>query len=226
MSKLKNVVITGASKGIGRALAELLLSENYRVIGTSRSGIIKDIDHPNFIPLQLEISDPDSIVMAHKQISEHIDSIDILINNAGIGPDLGYEFPDPITFQETFKVNVEGVVFFTEPLLDLVNKNGIIMNISSKMGSIESLQSAGSIAYRMSKSAVNMYSKTLALRLQGGPKVAVIHPGWVKTTIMHSNLELAPLTPKDSAERIYKFMISDFNSGDYYDAEADRLLPW
>ena len=226
MSKLNNVVITGASKGIGRALAELFLKENFNVIGTCRSGVITGIDHPNFTPLQLEISDPQSIAIAHKKISESIDTIDILINNAGIGPDLGYESPDPMTFQETFKVNVEGVVFFTEPLLDHISKNGIILNISSKMGSVECLQSAGSIAYRMSKSALNMYSKTLAIRLQGSSRVAAIHPGWVKTTIMHSNIELAPLTPEDSAKSIYEFAMSDFSTGSYYDAEADHLLHW
>lgn len=222
----KTVVITGASKGIGKALAERLLLEDYKVIGTSRSGQIESINHPNFTPIQLDISNAVSIATAQKAISETVDGFDILINNAGIGPDLGYEVPDPKTFQETFKVNVEGVVFFTEPLLELMNPNGKILNISSKMGSVEYLRSAGSIAYRMSKSALNMYSKTLALRLQGLTKVAAIHPGWVKTTIMHSNLELAPLTPKDSAESIYQFLISDFETGSYYDAEDHKLLPW
>ncbi len=222
----QTVVITGASKGIGKALAERLLLDGFNVLGTSRSGIIEAIDHPNFTPIQLDISNADSIATAQKSISEAVDGFDILINNAGIGPDLGYEVPDPSTFQETFKVNVEGVVFFTEPLIELMNPNGKILNISSKMGSVECLKSAGSIAYRMSKSALNMYTKTLAIRLQGSTKVAAIHPGWVKTTIMHSNLELAPLTPKDSAESIYQFLISDFDTGSYYDAEDHKLLPW
>ncbi|MBO6606498.1 SDR family NAD(P)-dependent oxidoreductase [Psychroserpens sp.] len=226
MSKQKTVVITGASKGIGKALAERLLSEGYKVFGTSRSEHIEAINHPNFTAIQLDISSAISISTAQKTIAEMIDGVDILINNAGIGPDLGYEVPDPETFQETFKVNVEGVVFFTEPLLELMNSDGKILNISSKMGSVEYLRSAGSIAYRMSKSALNMYTKTLALRLQGVSKVAAIHPGWVKTTIMLSNIELAPLTPEDSAERIYKFLISEFETGSYYDAEDNTLLPW
>lgn len=222
----KTALITGASKGIGKALADRLLLDDYKVLGTSRSGQIETITHPNFTPIQLDISKPVSISVAHKAILEAIDGIDILINNAGIGPDLGYEVPDPETFRETFKVNTEGVVFFTEPLLKLMNTNSKIFNMSSKMGSVECLSSAGSIAYRMSKSALNMYTKTLAIRLKGSTRVAAIHPGWVKTTIMHSNLELAPLTPKDAAESIYQFLISDFETGSYYDAEDDTLLPW
>lgn len=222
----KTVLITGASKGIGKALAEQFLDNNYNVIGTSRSGVIEAITHANFHPISLDISDQKSIVAAHKTIQQQFNSIDILINNAGIGPDLGFEKPERNSFKTTFEVNVEGVVFFTEPLIGMISSDGMIVNISSKMGSVESLVSTGSIAYRMSKSALNMYSKELSNRLKGNPRVAVIHPGWVKTTIMMSNLEHAPLTPKESASSIYDFLTGDFKTGSYYDAEDKCLLPW
>lgn len=221
----KTVLITGASKGIGRALAEKMLSEDYKIIGTSRSGQI-DIDHENFKALSLDVSNASSIEKAHQAIFKTIKQIDILINNAGVGPDLGNTIPDKKSYDLTFEVNLKGLVFFTEPLIELVKKKGKIINVSSKLGSLDHCQTSTSIAYRMSKSALNMYTKVLSNRLSNTIKVASIHPGWVQTTIQKSNLINAPLTPEESAERIYRFITSEFRSGIYWDCEDDIELSW
>ncbi|MGB1242290.1 MAG: SDR family NAD(P)-dependent oxidoreductase [Chitinophagales bacterium] len=221
----KIALVTGASKGIGKALAEKLLAHGFFVIGTCRNGDIEDLKSENVVVIPLDLSNSESIKAAHQTLFERFEGIDILINNAGIGPDLGKNKPDEISFQQTFDVNVKGQVFFTEALIDFINPEGSILNISSKMGSVNCCNRTGSIAYSMSKSALNMYSKLLANRMKKGIRVANIHPGWVQTTINDYNVH-APLTPHDSAERIYSFMVSDFENGAYWDAEAGVELPW
>jgi len=221
----KTALITGASKGIGKALAEKMLDEGYHVIGTSRSGNI-DIDHSNLFALKLDVSNTSSIEYAHNQILSRYKQVDILIYNAGIGPDLHLDRPDTNAFDQTFEVNVKGVVFFTEALIKLVPKDGKIITISSKMGSIEGCENFNAVAYRMSKSALNMYTKILTNRLKGKIKVACLHPGWVQTSIIESNLKNATLTPEESAKRIYRHITSPFKTGTYWDCEANVELPW
>jgi len=222
----KVVLITGASKGIGKALAEKMLNKNYFVIGTSRNGKIKDFEHKDFYSLKLDLSNTSSIENAHKEIFSKFKHIDILINNAGIGPDLNTYIPEKESFNRTFEVNVSGTVFFTEPLIELINQNGIILNVSSKMGSLDVCELNDSVAYRMSKSALNMYTKILKNRLKDKIKVASIHPGWVKTTIIESNLENGRLTPEQSADNIFDFLTNNFNSGTFWNSENGTELLW
>lgn len=222
----KTALITGASKGIGKALAKKMLNEGFIVIGTSRSGKINDIEGKDFHSIKLDLSNPGSIENAHKEILKKFKGIDILINNAGIGPDLYTYYPERKSFNLTFDINVNGTVFFTEPLIESINENGAILNISSKMGSLNVCELTDSVAYRMSKSALNMYTKILANRLKGKIKVASIHPGWVKTTIIESNITNGRLTPKESAENIFNFIKMDYESGTFWNSENGSNLSW
>lgn len=222
----KVVLITGASKGIGKSLAKKMLAESFYVIGTSRDGIIKGFEDQDFYPLQLDLSDMLSIKNAHKKIFDQFKKIDVLINNAGIGLDLDTFFPEEESFNKTFQVNVNGTVFFTEPLIELIPQDGIILNISSKMGSLAICERTDSVAYRMSKSALNMYTKILTNRLKEKIKVAAIHPGWVKTTIAEDNIINGRLTPEKSANNIFTFLSTDFKNGVFWDAESLNELMW
>ncbi|MGV6831182.1 MAG: SDR family NAD(P)-dependent oxidoreductase [bacterium] len=218
-------IVTGASKGIGLALANKLLEQNYYVIGTSTSGNNEVISNNNFELLQLNLGDTDSIKAFTSIIASRNIKVDLLINNAGIGPDLGFMLPEEKSYDHTFDINTKGTVFFTEAMLEHLNKGSKIINISSKMGSISNCTRVNSIAYCMSKTALNMYTKLLANRLESINDVATIHPGWVQTTISSSNVN-APLTPEDSANRIVKYLQTQLKNGDYWDAEANTLLSW
>lgn len=222
----RTILITGASKGIGFCLAKKFLDNGFKVFGTSRSGKIEGIENENFETLKLDLSNLKDIETIKNQIHEKELKIDILINNAGIGPDLDFKNPEEITFKQTFDVNVIGTTFFTEVLIESINKGGKIINISSKMGSIELCERIDSVAYRMSKTALNMYTKILSNRLSKKINVASVHPGWVRTTIAKSNITEGKLSPEESANGIFNFAISEFRSGIYWDVETETELVW
>ena len=222
----KIVLITGVSRGIGYALAEKMLNEGFYVIGTSRSRENINLKNENFCLIELDLASPLSIEDAFNTISEKFNHIDILINNAGLGPDLDTLKPERSTFNQTFEVNVSGTVFFTEKIIEIIKHKGILVNISSEMGSLEKCDRIDSVAYRMSKSALNMYTKILSNRLKGKIKVASLHPGWVKTTIAEDNIINGVLTPEESASTIFNFLKKDFKNGIFWDSEDAVELPW
>ena len=224
MNKL--AIVTGASKGIGFALANKLLGKGYTVIGTSRSGNISDISNSNFSALSLDLADSASISSFVELIKNKTEEVGLLINNAGVGYDLDTMSPEEKSYDATFDINVKGTVFLTEGISKLMPSGSKIANISSVMGSISLCGSHDSVAYRMSKSALNMYTKILSDRLAGKIDVASIHPGWVKTTITESCLKHGRLTPGQSAERIVDYIEHQFKNGDYWDAERGVHLEW
>jgi NAD(P)-dependent dehydrogenase (short-subunit alcohol dehydrogenase family) len=222
----KTILITGASKGIGFALSQQFLNNGYSVIGTSRTGVIENLSHPNFTVLELDLSKEATIINFDKLIENRNIKIDYLINNAGIGPDLDTFNPEIESFKQTFDVNVTGTVFFTELLCKHIKVGGKIINISSKMGSIELCEGKDSIAYRMSKTALNMYTKILTNRLLDKQTVATIHPGWVRTTIAKDNIVNGKLSSDESAIKIFNFVTTNFETGIFWDIEAERKTEW
>lgn len=107
----KVILISGASRGIGNTLAKKFLNMGFYVIGTSRTGEIKDIDSPYFEALALDVASLKSIEEFEKKIKAKNRKIDILINNAGVAFDSGHTTPDANSFDATFETNVKGVVF-------------------------------------------------------------------------------------------------------------------
>ncbi len=221
---MNTILITGTSQGIGHALTKLLLMNGYRVIGTSTTGI-DNINENNYKSYSLDLSNSDSIAAFEKNFQSDNIKIDILINNAGIGPDLDFELPEAISFQKTFDVNVNGTTFFTEQMLQHLNVGGKIINISSKMGSIDVCEKSDSVAYRMSKAALNMYTKILSNRLEGKQFVASVHPGWVRTNISKSNIN-GRFSPEESAQKILEFITSDFRTGTFWNVETEAECAW
>lgn len=220
----KIALITGANSGIGNALAEKLIEENYFVIGTSRNGKIENIVSNNLFVVALDLTNQKSIDNANDIIRAKFKGIDVLINNAGIAPDLDKTKPDLESFKATFETNVFGLVNFTETVLDLVNENGKILNISSIMATLNIDAKIDSTAYRMSKSALNMYTKTLSARLMG-KNIAVnsIHPGWVDTKLSTAG---APLTTEFSASGIFRLLEKDMGTGNFWNAELQEKMAW
>lgn len=222
----KTVLITGASKGIGLALAQQFLEKDFTVIGTSRTGVLPNSSTNKLIAQKLNLPEQQSREEVANWLAANEMKIDILINNAGVGPDLGADKPEAESYKQTFEVNTTGTVFFTELILPHIKEGGKVINISSKMGSIESCGTTDSVAYRMSKAALNMYTKILTNRLQGTQKVATIHPGWVRTTISENSSKNAPLSTAQSASGIIDFILRDFKTGTFWNVQTKEEIGW
>lgn len=222
---MKRVFILGASQGIGLGLVKRFLEADYEVVASSRSGRIDAITHANLQVVALDITIPEHLSTLTTTLQQEGQQFDCLINNAGIGPDLNVDYPEQLSFRQTMTVNVEGIIFATEQLLPFLAPVAKVINVSSKMGSVSHCQGTTSVAYRISKAGLNMYSKILSNRLPAQQKVAVIHPGFVRTNISNLN-DHAPLSPYESADRIYTFIQRNFETGTYWDCQEDVALSW
>jgi len=208
----KKALITGAGSGIGLALAKKLLNEGYDVIATSRSGKIEGFEHDNLTVVPLELKDEESVTNLAAQVKD----IDLLINNSGIAPDVFAVVPDKNSFNETIAVNLTGTVFFTEAVLLSLKNSGQIFFISSNMGLPKNAAENGP-AYRISKAGINMYAAVLSQRLsERDIKVTPMHPGWVQTRLGGSS---APFTPEQSADALYHGIMTNFETGKFWNAE-------
>ena len=179
------VLVTGSSRGIGKATYDLLKQNGYDVIGCSRS--LNDID-----------------VSKNEDVAKLPKDIDILINNAGIALYKQIQDTTEQDWDDVFNTNCKGMFLVTNHVLPymLEQKRGIIINIASEWGEIGS---ACEVAYSASKGAVIAYSKALAKELEtSGIKVKYLSPGAVNTDMLKQNPygETAGVDPEDVAGEV------------------------
>ncbi len=225
---MKTVIITGASKGIGLATAKKFLAEGWRVIGTYLNTSI-NIENPNLTAIQYDQSDSKSITKAATQITISSSHIDALINNAGILLDAEDKVADYIKVEKTLAVNVIGVINLTERLLPLFQKDSHIVNMDSGYGAMSvPIDDETSAGYRISKAALNMYTRHLAFRLQSrGIIVSSLAPGWVNTDMgnaIASQTEKPDRTPEQAADEIYRLVTTTKESGQFW--EYSKKIEW
>ncbi|MEC9375128.1 MAG: SDR family oxidoreductase [Pseudomonadota bacterium] len=236
------VLITGASRGIGLAIAKQYTKRGWGVIATCRTPNkaeeLKQLaaTNPNVIIEKLDVTDfneMDSLAGRYKGVP-----IDILINNAGIlGGNDRQKFGtfDYEAFNEVMAVNVIGSIRMTEVFIDNVAQSNLkkIMNISSLVGSVK-LTFGGQNFYRASKAALNMSMATIAkeLRRSDDPLrkqviVGLIHPGVVATDFA-KNVPIPMITPEESATGVIS-VIDGYQdrkqSGDFM-SYTGKELPW
>ncbi len=173
----------------------------------------------------LDVTDAESV--RRFALSLDGNGVDVLINNAGVG---GRETLGEIDYNQMrhmFEVNAFGALRVTEALLPSMRagKRKLVANITSKMGSIADNATGGAYAYRASKSALNMLTKSLAHDLQPeGFQCVVLHPGWVQTDM---GGESAPLTVEESARGLLAVIdgLSPVDSGRFFDYSGAEI-PW
>lgn len=212
-------MITGASRGIGLATVKKFLNSRWHVIGTYNNNLI-EFNAENLTILRLDLSSPESIKSASDKIKKITESIDVLVNNAGVVLDYDDRDLDIDKARKTFEIDVFGLIDFTERMLPLYKKGSHIINIGSEFGAFSSpINSTSHSSYRIAKAAVHMYTRVLTHRLQDREiVVSALDPGWVKTDmgrlgVKNTDEEQPNREPEDAAEDIYQLAVSNPESG-------------
>jgi short-subunit dehydrogenase len=196
----KVVLITGASSGIGKAIALQLLKENCKLILLARridllNEIINQSPNTNnqTLLLKYDVSKKDEVVSAYKILKEKFGDVDIAILNSGVGHTVTVKNYNSLYAEEIFGVNVMGIIYWVEQLIpDFVkNKTGTIVGISSLA---DNRGYSGSGFYCASKAAASIYLEGLRVELKRyGVKVITVKPGFVKTPMTAQNKFKMPL---------------------------------
>jgi short-subunit dehydrogenase len=153
-------------------------------------------------------------------------SIDVLINNAGIVERINLEKLDTDSIRRQFEVNALAPLRLTRALLPNLKAGSKVILMTSRMGSIEDNTSGSSYGYRMSKVALSMAGKSLSIDLKSSHiAVAILHPGLVKTRM--TNFNESGITPEQSVKglitRIDQLNLE--NTGTFWHANGE-ILPW
>lgn len=201
----KFALITGGNRGIGFAIAQGLLAQDYEVIITARSidSATKAAEKlgGKVIPLALDVSDDRSIDAAIEHLTQKINGLDVLINNAGIYPD---QQVDSLTISRellnsAIQTNTFGPIRMVQACLPLLEKSADarIINVSSGMGEIDSLTTTAP-SYSLSKLALNGATIMLSQSLQSkNIAINAMCPGWVRTDMGGT---AAPRSPEQGAD--------------------------
>ena len=232
---MKTTLITGANRGIGLEFSRQYAAEGWRVLACSRnpekSSELNKLaaQYPELIKiLALDVSDHEQIERLGQELSD--ESIDLLINNAGIYPKSdanGFGHTDYAEWMQIFRINTMTPLKMAETFATQLarSKQKAFVAITSKMGSIGDNCGGGSYLYRSSKTAVNMVVKSLAIDLQSaGITSVVIHPGWVKTEMGGPN---ALISTEQSVSGMRKVIgnLTMADSGKFFSYDGQEI-PW
>lgn len=181
----KIALVTGASSGIGKEIADRLHQEGFLVYGTSRSAM----SGGPYPMLPLDLDDESSIERLAQQLLRDHQSIDVLINNAGYDLYGSFEGTSDQELQQQLKVNFLGAVRMTKAVLPLLkhNRQSYIINISSLGGLLALPMNA---AYAASKFALEGFFESVRYELQAyGIKVVSVLPQSVKTQSLNTSIK-------------------------------------
>lgn len=217
-------IVTGANKGIGLALTQALRARGAEVLAACRSTSDALARTGAEVVTGVDVASEDGLTTLVRAVGSR--TIDLYIHNAGIlvwGDALGALDVEGIRRQ--FEVNALGPLRLTDALRQNLVSGSKLALITSRMGSIDDNGSGGRYGYRMSKAALNMAGKSLAMDLRGrGVAVALLHPGMVKTDMVGGG---GQVEPEDAARgllaRIDELTLE--TTGGFWHANGERL-PW
>jgi len=220
-----NIVITGASRGIGFELVKQFLNTGYTVFCLTRNlEPLKAINHSNLKFLSTDLNSQDSMNAAISFIKKDVTHIDFVINNAGSLVNKPYESISYDELQKVYQVNVFAPYYLTQQLLSILGKEkkSHIVNISSMGGFQGSAKFAGLSAYSSSKAAIAGLTECLAEELkEKNISVNCLAIGAVQTEMLEEAFPgyQAPLSPLQMAEYIFDFALKGHQ---YYNG---KILP-
>jgi NAD(P)-dependent dehydrogenase (short-subunit alcohol dehydrogenase family) len=208
---MKNVIITGTSRGIGFELALEFAKKGHHVLAISRKIPDELLGNPNITCLSIDISVEDEMHEIDKFIASTWKSVDVLINNAGCLVNRPFSQLSQSDFERVYKVNVFGVANLIKTCLPYMNKGSHVVSISSMGGIQGSSKFAGLAAYSSSKGALITLSELLAEEYkEQGVAFNVLALGAVNTEMLEEAFPgyEAPISAKEMADYIFNFALT------------------
>ena len=232
---MQNILITGASRGIGLALAQ-------QILATSDDRVFASCRRPDQAAqldelaarygqrariLQLDVDEASSIKAAARAVASEVDALDMLINNAGISGqaesrDFGQLIASAVS--SVISTNAVSALIVTQACRDLLMRAGNprVVMISSGLGSLSNA-GGGAYGYRMSKAAMNMAARVLSQdRAMAGIITVAVAPGWVRTDMGGAS---ASLSPEESASAVMALAngLGAADNGKFYRYDGSEL---
>lgn len=216
---MKNIIITGTSRGIGLALVQQLAAEGHNILALSRqTASIRALQLPNVHCFPFDITQEKDLKVVVEYLQSQWRHVDILIHNAGKLVNKPFEELTEADFLGVYKVNVFGVVQLTQKVLSFMERGAHVVSISSMGGVQGSLKFGGLAAYSSSKGAMITLSELLAEEYkEKGIVFNTLALGAVQTEMLDEAFPLykANINPQQMARYIAYFALngSEFFNG-------------
>jgi NAD(P)-dependent dehydrogenase (short-subunit alcohol dehydrogenase family) len=230
---MPQALVSGANRGLGLEMTRQLLVRGDRVVAACRHpGRALDLtrlaaQHPGRLHvIPLDLMDTRSIDELVRETNALELRFDLVVNNAGVLVE-GERFGEieAKSLRDSFAVNAEGAFLLTQALASRLAEGSKVINVSSTLGSIARTDSLYSPSYAMSKAALNMATRLLAIALrEQGVIVVAVSPGWVRTDMGGAG---APLKPEASVASMLRVIdhLKPSDSGRFL-AQTGETIAW
>lgn len=218
-----NILITGSNRGIGLNFCKHYKNRGDTVYAVCRQSSAELDSLGVKVISGIEVTDNSSLAELAAQIDDN--SLDIVINNAGILRDEVFGKLNIETIEQQFQTNALAPLKLSEALHHKLKNPSKLVFITSRMGSITDNTSGGRYGYRMSKAALNIAAKSLSIDLAPQSiSVAILHPGYVQTDMVGNRGDISAF---DAAARLIDRIdeLTLNNSGDFLHGSGENL-PW
>lgn len=208
---MKNIIITGTSRGIGYEMVKLFNDAGHRTLALSRNSVpVSSINLEGCTIFPFDITDSKDIEKVADFVDKNWKQVDVLINNSGSIINKPFSNMSLFDFQQVYDVNIFGMVSLTKAILPYMNKGGHVVNISSMGGIQGSMKYPGLSAYSSSKGALNILTELLAEEYKdSGPSFNALALGAVQTEMLEEAFPgyQAPNSANDIAKYIMEFSL-------------------
>lgn len=230
-AKVQRVLVTGTSRGLGLEFTRQYAESGCRVFALAREParskklMALAARFPRTVlPVACDVADDEAVEAARREVETATDALDLAINNAAIygRHDETLASLDWEEVRRVLEVNTLGPLRVSRAFLPLLRRGARprLAHLTSMMGSVEDNRSGGHWSYRLSKSALHMANRNLALELaKDGICCVVISPGWVRTDMGGA---AAPLSPEESVSAMRKTLdaLTSAQSGNLYNRDG------